>query len=86
MATLHVVNRESALAACLHAAAERDEILLIEDGIYAAVKPQPRPMLAIDTDVQTRGVRQRLAGGISIVSYAEFVELAVKHNPIVTWC
>ena len=86
MAALHTVNRLSALASCLETASDNDAILLIEDGVYAATQKQPRPLLAIDIDVQARGISSRLTAEATVVSYAEFVELTVQHNPIVTWC
>jgi len=86
MATLHTVNRVSALASCLQTAADDDSILLIEDGVYAATQPQPRALLAIDVDVQARGISSRLTENTKVIGYAEFVELTVQHNPIVTWC
>ena len=86
MATLHTVNRVSALASCLETASDEDTILLIEDGVYAATQKQPRALLAIDIDVQARGIASKITAETTVVSYADFVELTVQHNPIVTWC
>ena len=86
MGTLHIVNRVAALAPCLDTAATADAILLIEDGVYAATQDQPRECFAIDMDIQARGIASRITAETSVINYADFVELTVKHNPIVTWC
>lgn len=85
MASLHVVNHPSALAACLKVAVPEDTILLIEDGVYSGIHSYDRPLLAIDTDVRARGLSERLDRTVSVKTYADFVELVVRHQPVVSW-
>ena len=87
MAALHIVNRRSGLASCLAVAAASDAILLIEDGVYAATRPQPWPgaVFALRPDVEARGLIERLSDDVQLATDADFVELVVGHQPIVTW-
>jgi len=85
MATLHIVNRPLALESCLELAAADDPVLLIEDGVYAALLPQSRELLMLDADAQVRGVKERLQAGVISIGYAEFVDLAAEHSPLVSW-
>lgn len=87
MPALHLVNRASALAACLSVAADDDAVLLLEDGVYAAAagtSPE-RPLHALEPDVRARGLAGRLAGNTTVVSDAGFVTLVEAHQPVVTW-
>ncbi len=87
MAILHLVNRTAALQDCLKIAVADDAVLLIEDGVYAARAPtdtQAR-VYALKEDVLARGLADRLATGINLVGYEEFVQLASDHQPIVSW-
>lgn len=97
MATLHIVNDfpdSSALARCLYAADTGDAVLLISNGVYAAVaagfdrhriKGRGVSWFALAADVQSRGLVSRLAEGIALVDDGGFVDLVVEHQPIVSW-
>jgi tRNA 2-thiouridine synthesizing protein B len=87
MTVLHLVNRPAALPACLAAAADQDVVLLLEDGVYAAVAAlaPDRPLHALEPDVQARGLDLRLAGNVTVISDAGFVTLVETHQPVVTW-
>lgn len=87
MATLHLVNRTAALGDCLEAAADEDAVLLLEDGVFAAVvalAPE-RPLHALEADVRARGLANRLASQVSVVDDAGFVRLVEQHQPVVSW-
>lgn len=87
MSTLHLVNKRAALGACLQAAAENDAIILLEDGVFAAVSvlaPQ-RPVYALEPDVLARGLGGRVAATVRLVDDAGFVALVERHQPVVTW-
>ena len=87
MATLHLVNHPSALAACLCVVGADDAILLLENGVYAATAsaaPQ-RPLHALEPDVRARGLSERLASQVTAISDAQFVTLVENHQPVVTW-
>jgi sulfur transfer complex TusBCD TusB component (DsrH family) len=79
MAALHIVNRPSALESCLGTASADDVVLLIED---AALN---RKLSAIGVDVHARGLAARVREHVTIVTYADFVQLVEVNNPIVTW-
>lgn len=87
MAVLHVVNHAASLPACLAMAAAEDAVLLIEDGVYGAARGavQAHPLYALEADVVARGLAGRLAGGVELVDDAGFVELVIRHCPVVTW-
>jgi len=90
---LHTVNKSpfshSGLETCLRFAGEGDVILLLEDGVLAAVSDTSRsalieealktiPVYAIDADVQARGL-EKLIDGVKLASYADFVALLEGH-------
>ena len=56
MATLHIVNKSSALASCLETAATDDCVLLIEDAVYQAALHSDRKLLALRDDLEARGL------------------------------
>jgi tRNA 2-thiouridine synthesizing protein B len=87
MAVLHLVNKPAALTACLRVAAEDDAVLLLEDGVYAAARAlaPDRPLNALEIDVRARGLADRLAAQVDVVSDAQFVMLVESHRPVVTW-
>ena len=85
MAALHIVNRHSALASCLEVAASDDSVLLIQDAVYALTQAPPRVLLAIAEDVRARGLESRLQEDVRLVDYAEFVDLTVTHQPLISW-
>jgi tRNA 2-thiouridine synthesizing protein B len=87
MATLHLVNKVAALSACVAVAADDDAVLLLEDGVYAAtaVLAPHRSLHALEPDVRARGLTDRLATHVEVVSDAQFVTLVETHQPVVTW-
>ncbi len=87
MPTLHVINKANALPGCLSVAGTNDALLLIEDGVYAGTGPRSpqRPLYALAADVVARGLGERLGPSVTVVTDAEFVQLAVDHQPIVSW-
>lgn len=87
MAALHLVNKAAALQHCLSVAAAEDAVLLLEDGVYAAVAAlaPPRPVYVLAVDVGARGLADRLGEQTRLASDADFVALVVAHQPVVTW-
>lgn len=101
MATLHTVNRSphaaSALASCLRMALPGHGVLLIEDGVYAAVAadagsaalrealPQVS-VYALQADLAARGIAsEALLVGVEVVDYAGFVDLACRYDKVQAW-
>ena len=87
MATLHMVSTAAALAPCLEVAADDDTILLLGNGVYAAVTAlaPSRALLALQADVTARGLGRRLGQAVREIDEHELVTLAVAHEPIVSW-
>ncbi len=92
---LHIVNKpphSAALRDCLRLCRRDDVVLLIEDGVYAALGDAGRQLLAatpnvraLREDLEARGVAARVDAGIGIVDYAGFVQLCCDHQPIQSW-
>lgn len=97
---LHIVNRSpterDAFASCLRHAQDGAAVLLIEDGVYAALSgTTATPLLtdalarltvyALQPDVDARGLRDRIAPGIKLVDYDGFVELITTHSASQSW-
>ncbi len=101
MATLHTVHRspyrETTLASCLRMARPGSAILLLEDGVYAAVAagahaPRLREAMArlrvfaLEADLAARGIApDELIDGIATVDYEGFVDLACEHAKVQAW-
>jgi len=97
---LHTVNKSpferNALESCLRHARKGDAVLLIEDGVYGAMKgtaftPKVAAALrdvavyALQPDIEARGIQNRVLDGVKLVDYGGFVDLATQHNPVQSW-
>ncbi len=97
---LHTVNKSpfqaNSLLSCLRVAKEGSAILLIEDGVYGALKgTQATPTLeealkkhtvyALEPDLLARGVREQLHEGVKTVDYGGFVDLVAGHDTVQAW-
>ena len=95
---LHTVNKSpfqnSALENCLRLVRKGDVILLLEDGVYAAVAGTAKSSLVeqavkqhtvyvIEADVKARGL-SNLIKDVRIASYGDFVDLVEQH-PAHAW-
>ncbi len=101
MGLLHLVNRSPgeslALVQCLGRVGDGDAVLLLEGGVYAALKNSAvAPIIqqalskvtvyAVTADLEARGITaDEMLEGIKQADYAGFVELAVAHTPIQSW-
>ncbi len=101
MSILHTVNKSpferNSLESCLKFATDGAAVLLIEDGVYAALagtSAEPRVVAALDKlrvyvlgpDLEARGFREdRLISGIGVVDYAGFVDLAAENDKVQAW-
>ena len=85
--TLHTFNKLSVLNESLRFVAQEDQVLLIEDGVYALLTQSPAikhdNLFALDVDVQARGIT--LDTSCKKVSYDEFVTLCVEADQIKNW-
>jgi len=98
---LHLVNKSpfdrNALNSCLRLATAGSSVLLLEDGVYAAlmkatsaesVKKRMDDMTfyVLGPDVSARGLDDTpLIDGINVVDYGGFVELVVEHDVAQSW-
>jgi tRNA 2-thiouridine synthesizing protein B len=101
MSDLHTVNKspldKNALDSCLRFAADGSAILLIEDGVYAAVKGTAvegrireamgrHKVYALGPDLRARGLKDdRVIDGIALVDYAGFVDLVESTDKVQAW-
>lgn len=101
MALLHTVNKspfeKSSLKSCIRLAAEGSSILLMEDGVYGAVKgTENSAMVAgvankvsiyvLGPDLDARGInKNNLIDGINVVDYGGFVDLVAEHSATQAW-
>jgi len=95
---LHTVNKspyaDKTLLSCLKAANDSDTVLLIEDGVYGALKggeysdlveSAGPSIVALAPDLQARGLLDKLISSVTTVDYAGFVELTSTHDKVVSW-
>ncbi|MCB1741286.1 MAG: sulfurtransferase complex subunit TusB [Gammaproteobacteria bacterium] len=101
MASLHTVNhgpnQSNALQRCLRLAEDGSALLLLEDGVYAALAANQAHdplrehlvrlrVYVLEPDLLARGlVDCALATGIERVDYDEFVQLAARCERVVSW-
>lgn len=95
---LHTINKSpfshSALSECLRLYADDAAIVLIEDGVYAALADTEwvvriaaccSKIYALAPDITARGLDGRIAGVVNIIDYAGWVELCCAHTTIQSW-
>lgn len=86
---LHTIHSAAGLRRCLGRALPDATLLLLEDGVYAALAPPAGPVRALYVlaeDLAARGLGEAdLAPGIGIVDMKSFVALTIVHSPIVGW-
>ncbi len=96
---LHIVNKSplerNSLDACLRIA-EPGSILLIEDGVYAAMRGTPtaarledamrrHKIYALLPDLEARAIADRVAKGVTTIDYGGFVDLVAEHKTCQSW-
>jgi len=98
---LHLINKSpferTALDSCLRLAKPGSSILLIEDGVYAALdkaahagkiagRMEDFSFYVLGPDVAARGLSDAvLIEGIAVVDYAGFVDLVAEHHVTQSW-
>ncbi len=97
MTMLHVVNKSPYDARSLDTASSimksDDSLLLIEDGVYGAVKNgKAASMLGnckvsvLGPDLAARGITEdKLIDGVDVVDYAGFVDLVEANDKVQSW-
>lgn len=95
---LHIINQSpfnrSCLADCLRICDAQAAIVLIEDGVYAAINgsawaqriiEQVDNVYVLQADVDARGLTGKIADPISAIDYAGFVQLCCAHTNSHSW-
>lgn len=98
---LHTVNKspfeKTALDSCLRLATAGSAVLLIEDGVYAAIqgtkvsheiaeKMKDISFYVLSSDIDARGLSDKpLIDGIHSVDYGGFVDLVAEHEASTAW-
>ena len=97
---LHTVNKSpferDALDTCLKHVKKGAAILLIEDGIYGALKGTTMTkkveealkrvsIYALYPDIEARGMQDRAVDGIKLIDYNGFVDLVAEHSSVQSW-
>lgn len=87
---LHIINKTNCVPRCLQSVQESDVILLIQDGVIAGVNnalPENITMncYALAEDILARGLQDKINPKITQINYDQFVELTIKHHPILSW-
>jgi tRNA 2-thiouridine synthesizing protein B len=100
MAILHTVNKspfeKNSLESCLQHVLDGSAVLLIEDGVYGALKGTKNSAMvenamktakvyALEPDLATRGVKDKIIDGVTLVDYAGFVDLAAEYDKVQNW-
>ncbi len=89
---LHIIKSEQALEEAVLVCTEQDALILIEDAVYL-VNPLHKGFInlkglnvaALVSDIEARGLAQRVSPSISKVDYAGFVQLTAQHDKSLTW-
>ena len=96
---LNIVNKSplerNSLDACLRIGAP-GAVLLIEDGVYAAVRGTAVEasvkaalskfrVYALLPDLEARAVADRVIDGVTTIDYGGFVDLVAEHNACQSW-
>ena len=97
---LHTVNKSpterNTLESCLKHLKRGSAVLLIEDGVYGALKGtsaskmveqalKNHPIYALYPDIEARGMQDRVIDGIKLVDYSGFVDLVAEHPTVQAW-
>jgi len=101
MPILHTVNKSSyernTLESCVSKTSKGGSVLLIEDGVYSAVKGGAKAGIienaigdvsfyVLGPDIKARGLDEgKLIDGIKVVDYSGFVELTVSNDKVANW-
>jgi len=98
MSILHVVNKSpyerNSLDTCAAYVKSGDAVLLIEDGVYAAIKAGAAAgklsglgeVFALGPDLAARSIGEdKVADGVKVVDYAGFVDLVEAKDKVQSW-
>ena len=81
---LHTVNKPAAWAECSDLIAEKDQVVMLENGVYLALS-EISEGYAIRADIEARGLSGRLPDQVQLIDYGEFVRLCTQADKICAW-
>lgn len=82
------------VAALLRLVADGDDVLLLQDGVIAALEGSPAleallnapiSLYVLQEDVEARGLSAQISTNVVSVGYTDFVALVVKNPQQMTW-
>jgi tRNA 2-thiouridine synthesizing protein B len=97
---LHTINKSpfdrNSLESCLKNSKDGAAILLLEDGVIAAMDGTKfsdtvkaamatKSVYALEPDVNARGIQDRVIDGIKLVDYNGFVDLVAENEVNQSW-
>ncbi|RKQ39429.1 sulfurtransferase complex subunit TusB [Enterobacter sp. R1(2018)] len=94
---LHILSHSpfnADLETLLRCVREGDDLILLQDGVIAAIKESrylelllaaPISVSALREDLEARGLIAQISSKIDTVSYNDFVRLTVKHERQIAW-
>lgn len=98
---LHTVNKspfeKNSLDSALRLAKDGSALLLIEDGVYAAMKgtavegkvrdaARRLKVFVLGPDLKARGLEEsKVIDGVGVVDYGGFVDLAAENDKVQAW-
>lgn len=101
MGILHTINKSpfayNTFNSCLQVCTNNDGILLLEDGVFGAIQSAPcakelqsainngTPVFALESDVNARGLQEKLTEGIQVTDYDKFVQLTLHYSCVQSW-
>ena len=101
MSILHTVNKspfeKNSLDECLSHSTDGSAILLLEDGVYAAMQGTnvetalkdamaSKKVYALGPDIKLRGLSaEKVIDGVEIVDYNSFVDLTESNDKVQAW-
>ncbi|MBB1201982.1 sulfurtransferase complex subunit TusB [Enterobacteriaceae bacterium 89] len=94
---LHTLSRspwQYDISAQLRLVSEGDDLLLLSDGVIAALadsrflellQSAPITLYALKEDIEARGLCGQISSSVVRVSYTDFVRLTLKHTGQFAW-
>ncbi|UAW96877.1 sulfurtransferase complex subunit TusB [Halopseudomonas nanhaiensis] len=93
----HAPHTDPSFASCLRAIAAGQNLLLLEDAVYALLPatnqsqalgflPASIRIYAIESDLLGRGLAlDAVPARVQLIDYPRFVELCVAHEKVISW-
>jgi sulfur relay protein TusB/DsrH len=86
---LHTFNKTAALEMAVHFISADDQVLLIEDGVYALldhdISIPTENICVLEADIITRGIATKVNASFKKVSYQDFVQMCCDADSVSNW-